>query len=61
MDTVEYQRFTQHLVQWAAGEPGMAGLIAVGSRASVTHDPDEWSDHDDFVVTTAEAVARGFP
>ena len=38
----------------------MTGLIAVGSSASVTHDPDEWSDHDVFVVTTAEAVAPDF-
>ena len=60
MDAVEYQRFTQHLVQWAAREPGVIGLIAVGSSASVTHDPDEWSDHDVFVVTTAEAVAPDF-
>lgn len=56
MDAVEYQQFTNYLVAWAAGEPAVIGLIAVGSTAAVTHDPDEWSDHDVFVVATAEAA-----
>jgi len=38
-------------------EPAVIGLIAVGSTAAVTHHPDEWSDHDVFVVTTAGASA----
>lgn len=58
MDAVEYQRFTNDLVAWAAGEPAVIGLIAVGSTAALTHDPDEWSDHDVFVVATAEAATR---
>ncbi|MHB8186961.1 MAG: aminoglycoside 6-adenylyltransferase [Dermatophilaceae bacterium] len=57
MDAVGYQRFTGNLVAWAANDPAVIGLIAVGSTADVTHHPDEWSDHDVFVVTTAEAVA----
>lgn len=57
MDAADYQRFTNDLVAWAAGGPAVIGLVAVGSTASVTHDPDEWSDHDFLVVATADAVA----
>lgn len=56
MEAAKYQRFTQHLVAWATREPAVIGLVAVGSTAAVTHDPDEWSDHDVFVLTTAEAA-----
>lgn len=57
MDAVEYQRFTDHLVMWARSEPAVRCLVAVGSTAAVTHNPDEWSDHDVIVVAAAEAVA----
>ncbi len=57
MDAVGYQRFTDHLVMWARGEPAVSGLVAVGSTAAVTHNPDDWSDHDVIVVAAAEAVA----
>lgn len=58
MDAVDYQRFTDELVAWAVSEPAVSALIAVGSTAAVTHDPDQWSDHDVFVVAAAEAAAR---
>lgn len=57
MEAVEYQRFTRDLVAWAVSESAVMGLIAVGSTAAMTHDPDEWSDHDVFVVTIAGASA----
>ncbi|HEY5178580.1 MAG TPA: hypothetical protein VIJ07_02185 [Dermatophilaceae bacterium] len=57
MDAVEYQRFIEDMVAWAVSEPTVIGLIAVGSTAAVTRDPDEWSDHDVFIVTTAGASA----
>jgi len=57
VEAVEYQRFLEDMVAWAVSEPTVIGLIAVGSTAAVTHDPDEWSDHDVFVVTTAGASA----
>jgi hypothetical protein len=57
VDAIKYQRFTDHLVAWAAGEPDVIALVAVGSTAAVTHEPDEWSDHDVLVVSSAEASA----
>jgi hypothetical protein len=57
VEAVEYQRFIEDMVAWAVGEPTVIGLIAVGSTAALTHDPDEWSDHDVFVITTAGASA----
>ncbi|MHB1475444.1 MAG: hypothetical protein ACYCV4_17830, partial [Dermatophilaceae bacterium] len=61
MDVVEYQRFTDDLVAWADREVNVTGLIAVGSTAVVTHEPDERSDHDVLVVATAGASAAGAP
>lgn len=57
MEAVEYQRLTRDLVAWAVSESAVMGLIAVGSTAAMPHDPDEWSDHDVFVVTIAGASA----
>lgn len=57
MDAVGYRRLTEDLATWAVSEPAVVGLIAVGSTAAVTHDPDEWSDHDVFVITAAGASA----
>jgi len=57
VEAVEYQRFIQDMVAWAVSDPTVVGLIAVGSTAGVTHGPDDWSDHDVFVVTTAGASA----
>ena len=57
MEAVEYQRFTRDLIAWAGSESAVMGLIAVGSTSPMTRDPDEWSDHDVFVVTTAGTSA----
>lgn len=47
----DYRRFTDELVVWGEQTPEVVGLVAVGSTAAVTHEPDVWSDHDVFVVT----------
>ncbi|MBT8191978.1 MAG: aminoglycoside 6-adenylyltransferase [Acidimicrobiia bacterium] len=52
-----YQRFTEHVRSWAVADPDVIGLVAVGSMAERDRSPDEWSDHDFWVVAGAEAVA----
>ena len=51
MDGEQYVRYTQHLVSQAWQDPDIVGLVALGSTARRTHAPDEWSDHDVWVVT----------
>jgi hypothetical protein len=47
----EYRAFTHELTE-RLGEDGRAiGLVAVGSMADRDYAPDEWSDHDFFVIT----------
>lgn len=57
MQSDAYRRFTAELTDWARRSPEVVGLVAVGSTAAVTHDPDEWSDHDVVVVTRPGAAA----
>jgi predicted nucleotidyltransferase len=47
----EYTAFTDELSSRLAALDGVIGLVAVGSMAARDYDPDEWSDHDFFVVT----------
>ena len=56
MDPSTYDRFTTELVAWAESMPSVIGFVAVGSMADRSHSPDEWSDHDFWVVTTDEAA-----
>ena len=57
MDCSSYGQFTTALQSWAEREPAVIGLIAAGSAAGGSHEPDEWSDHD-FWVITSEAAAE---
>ena len=56
MDDATYRRFTDHLRDWAAGHPDVLGLVALGSMAGGRRKPDEWSDHDFWVVARDEAA-----
>lgn len=59
MDAADYRRFGEHLRSWAGTHPDVIGLVAVGSMAEQGRMPDEWSDHDFWVITTdaaAEAI-----
>ncbi|NNC91011.1 MAG: hypothetical protein HKN80_00825 [Acidimicrobiia bacterium] len=59
MDAADYRRFGEHLRSWAEAHPDVIGLVAVGSMAEQSRMPDEWSDHDFWVITTdaaAEAI-----
>ncbi len=51
MNLAEYNQFTQELRLKLAGDDRITALIALGSMAQQDYQPDEWSDHDFFVVT----------
>jgi len=50
MTTGEYQEFTKALVARLERDQRVIGLVAVGSMAHRDYLPDEWSDHDFFVI-----------
>ena len=47
----EYHAFTATLSATLAQDPRVVGLIALGSMAEQDYVPDQWSDHDFFVIT----------
>lgn len=51
MDERRYERFTDELVRRLGGDDRVVGLVALGSMAATSHPPDEWSDHDFWVIT----------
>ena len=50
MDGNDYRAFTDRLIAWAETKPEVMGLVALGSMAGRGRAPDEWSDHDFWVV-----------
>ena len=46
-----YQEFTDTLVSTLEGDSHILGIVALGSMAERGRTPDEWSDHDFFVIT----------
>ena len=57
MNRADYDRFTEHLRAWADVHSEVLGLVALGSMAGMRRQPDQWSDHDFWVVATDEAAA----
>jgi lincosamide nucleotidyltransferase len=51
MNAKDYNRFTDTLVQNLTADDRVIGLVAAGSMANTSHAPDQWSDHDFWVVT----------
>jgi hypothetical protein len=47
----EYRAFTHELTERVRADGRAIGLVAVGSMADRDYAPDEWSDHDFFVIT----------
>jgi hypothetical protein len=47
----DYRAFTRELTERLRGDARAVGLVAVGSMADRDYGPDEWSDHDFFVIT----------
>ena len=46
-----YRNYTQALIKGLETDSRVLGLIALGSMAEKSRLPDEWSDHDFFVIT----------
>lgn len=51
MDRRSYDALTAAMVEWARSRDDVIGVVALGSTAGTSRQPDEWSDHDVFVVT----------
>jgi len=51
MKLEQYHTLTQQLQQNLESRADVIGLIALGSMAGTTRQPDEYSDHDFFVIT----------
>ena len=51
MRPAEYDAFTQALRAALERDDRVVGLVALGSMAARDYQPDEWSDHDFFVIT----------
>jgi hypothetical protein len=47
----EYRAFTHELTESLREDGRAIGLVALGSMADRDYPPDEWSDHDFFVIT----------
>ena len=58
MRPADYQAFTDRLVERLGGEREVLGLVALGSMSGEGPPPDEWSDHDFFVVVRPGAQER---
>lgn len=54
----DYRAFTDRLLARLAGEREVLGLVALGSMSGEGPFPDEWSDHDFFVVVRPGAQER---
>ncbi|NLF78532.1 MAG: hypothetical protein GX573_22800 [Chloroflexi bacterium] len=57
MNARDYAAFTETLTRTLERDPRVLGLMAAGSMAGLSHQPDEWSDHDFWVVVEPDAVA----
>ncbi len=51
MDLARYNQFIEQLVANLKTDSRVLGLIALGSMAQRSRMPDDWSDHDFFVIT----------
>ncbi len=58
MDAESYRRFGRAILARVEAEPHVLGLVATGSMARRTREPDEWSDHDFWLITEAGAEER---
>lgn len=46
----DYHAYTQSLIDLATNDPRIDGLVVLGSTAKTHHQPDEWSDHDFWLI-----------
>jgi len=52
-----YNAFTDQLHANLVDDERVLGLVLLGSTADISHAPDEWSDHDFFVITEHDQQA----
>jgi len=52
-----YDELLTRYLSWGQGHPDVLGLVAVGSTAATSRQPDRWSDHDVLVVARPGAAA----
>ena len=58
MDTTQYRRFIDEIAAVAGDHDQIIGLVALGSTADESRSPDEWSDHDVWVITKDGAATE---
>ncbi|WP_428266838.1 hypothetical protein [Haliangium sp.] len=58
MKHAQYRDYTARLLERVQSEPAILGLVAVGSMAERSHMPDEWSDHDFWLVVEETEAER---
>ena len=51
MDAGRYQSFLDHLADVAEATDEVIGLVVLGSGAAESRPPDQWSDHDVWLIT----------
>lgn len=54
MDAERFQRFLDVVVRNADADPQVVGVVVLGSGAGVSRPPDEFSDHDIWLVTMGD-------
>lgn len=52
MQRTDYEGFTARLRERLAADGRVVGFVALGSMSGEPPEPDEWSDHDFFVIST---------
>ncbi len=58
VDEVAYRAFTNQLTANLEDSTDVLGLVAVGSMAEQDYPPDEWSDHDFFIIVQSGVQDR---
>jgi hypothetical protein len=58
MDPAAFDAFTRRLLSRLQADPDVLGLVLLGSASGLPPLPDEWSDHDLFVVVKDGAQER---
>ena len=58
MNQSDFNQFTQQLVANLVDHPQVLGLVAAGSMANQDYKPDEWSDHDFFLIVEPGAQPK---
>lgn len=58
MTPERFADFTRRAISGAAADPDVLGLVGLGSTSGEPPHPDEWSDHDLFLITRSGTQER---